>query len=599
MSRAVSPRVADPFDEMEQIANELEARVALQQRRPLTPNSRTWLDARVKRATQLVMASAGDAVIALGEVLHVRIHPAKTSLLYPIRAPAPAHANAFAAPSHENSNDSDSKYPIPTDRKSGGHSTERERALEQRLATMQRQIDALMSAKPVATPAPQGDAITVEEKQHKKLIAQYEKEGRVLDGEADKLKAKIAPYAAETVRLESAKRHKRAERASIESSIQRMEREIAQREQSIHHAGSQRTHAQNQYREKIRLKRPSNEAQPFLDTIRMCDDADANNKAQIQVLRLQLPIERENLAKIEGEIAELERQREKNESIMRQMDKSVEGFRSRANEVREKACDAKPITEVDEVGQNGLHRFAFEGKSDLLSKAVREYPHLLESKTKVGETPLMRATAMGHLECVRILVEAGANTQVKSDLGESLLHEAATPEIVVFLAKHIKIDERDPRGSTPLITAAFLGKLELCKTFHRLGADLQAKDNRGRNALEMAAKREARREGCKKVAEFLREVMANPAQKITILQAKIAHLEKEAHGHDKEAKRHARNAMTMKEKLRIPTCHHHSQEEIDAEMRQYEGCLKIKRQMHNEIQGYRAELRQLQAAQSK
>lgn len=71
-----------------------------------------------------------------------------------------------------------------------------------------------------------------------------------------------------------------------------------------------------------------------------------------------------------------------------------------------------------------------------------------------GYTPLMLAVQGDeNIECVKLLVEAGADVHVKDRYGHTLLHIAAmskSNEVLRYLVKNLKIDpfERNKKGWT-------------------------------------------------------------------------------------------------------------------------------------------------------
>ena len=115
-----------------------------------------------------------------------------------------------------------------------------------------------------------------------------------------------------------------------------------------------------------------------------------------------------------------------------------------------------------------------------------------------GETPLMRAAARGHLEVVRVLLDAGAD---------------------------VCASRAD--GFTPLVLAVFFGHEEVVRLLVERGADPSARTNLGTTAARWA---EAR--GFASMAEVLRAAEASRPRPV-VTQA----LEKESDAHAKAATR--------------------------------------------------------------
>ncbi len=111
-----------------------------------------------------------------------------------------------------------------------------------------------------------------------------------------------------------------------------------------------------------------------------------------------------------------------------------------------------------------------------------------------GVTPLEDAITMGRTKVVQLLVNSGANLETRRAFnGTTPLYHAvstARPEIVkILLAKGAKVNVARPSsGRTPLMESLGEGsnKLEIFKLLLKKGADVKAKDKKGRTALDIA-----------------------------------------------------------------------------------------------------------------
>ena len=109
-----------------------------------------------------------------------------------------------------------------------------------------------------------------------------------------------------------------------------------------------------------------------------------------------------------------------------------------------------------------------------------------------SNTALMHACAKGHVEIVRLLVEAGANCDLKSTCLRSetalmLASRAGHIEAArVLLEAGAHKDLKDSRGNTALMCACEKGHAGIMRLLLEAGADKELKNNRGKTALMCA-----------------------------------------------------------------------------------------------------------------
>ena len=107
-----------------------------------------------------------------------------------------------------------------------------------------------------------------------------------------------------------------------------------------------------------------------------------------------------------------------------------------------------------------------------------------------GNSPLMYAAALGSLESMRLLLDAGADPNVSNKFDATPLMWCAgdAAKVRLLLSKGAKADARSKLGRTPLLIAAYNdGAIEAARLLLEKGADVNARDNGGTSVLELAA----------------------------------------------------------------------------------------------------------------
>lgn len=98
------------------------------------------------------------------------------------------------------------------------------------------------------------------------------------------------------------------------------------------------------------------------------------------------------------------------------------------------------------------------------------------ANASVLRTWLLDATERGELECVRLLLEAGADTNARNGFGASPLHLAAiferTEIMSLLLNAGADPNSKTERGTTPLMCAAYAGNTAMVSLLLEAGADI-------------------------------------------------------------------------------------------------------------------------------
>jgi ankyrin repeat protein len=99
-----------------------------------------------------------------------------------------------------------------------------------------------------------------------------------------------------------------------------------------------------------------------------------------------------------------------------------------------------------------------------------------------SDIPLFRAAESGSAQCVRLLIERGANINVRDNAGCTAMYSAASIEVMRELMRAgLPIDDADMYGSTPLNNALGSGESALARVraFIEAGANVNATHDRG------------------------------------------------------------------------------------------------------------------------
>eukprot|EP00743_Colponemidia_sp_Colp-15_P005548 GILK01005968.1.p1 GENE.GILK01005968.1~~GILK01005968.1.p1 ORF type:complete len:550 (+),score=89.42 GILK01005968.1:52-1650(+) len=164
---------------------------------------------------------------------------------------------------------------------------------------------------------------------------------------------------------------------------------------------------------------------------------------------------------------------------------------------------AEVIEMRDSRGYTALHISCLNSNSDmtkLLVDTIRRLPgvdnvQLLKDwankQTEEGFTCLHFASFRGDMELLRVLMETGANVQIKNKQGLSALHVAAQGNqpaaLALLLQMGLSLNDTDDKGSTPLHWATFLRSELAVHYLLSWGADPNQADSEGMTPLHLAA----------------------------------------------------------------------------------------------------------------
>ena len=156
------------------------------------------------------------------------------------------------------------------------------------------------------------------------------------------------------------------------------------------------------------------------------------------------------------------------------------------------------IDAADNFGMTALHRASHEGRTEsvVLLLKLGANPNLRSKEIGMfvgGETPLILAALRGHVECVKNLVERGADVNSQDDRQQTALLEAAThgwvKTVAALLDAGANIEARDRKGRTAVMLASFHNQPEVLQLLIERGANLNAADSAGYTALRTSVER--------------------------------------------------------------------------------------------------------------
>ena len=110
----------------------------------------------------------------------------------------------------------------------------------------------------------------------------------------------------------------------------------------------------------------------------------------------------------------------------------------------------------------------------------------VNTRCKEGKTPLILASSFGYETCVGLLICLGADVN-KSDYSEGGANSRSPGQLKRLLAENMEVDYCEVKGKTPLMYAVFGRNIECMRLLIEGGADMNAGDMRGTTALMFAS----------------------------------------------------------------------------------------------------------------
>lgn len=157
-------------------------------------------------------------------------------------------------------------------------------------------------------------------------------------------------------------------------------------------------------------------------------------------------------------------------------------------------------------GRDALMTAASNGKTEIL-KYLLAQGSPVDAVSNDGDTAFARAIENNHVDCARILMEAGANIDPRGRRCDwRLLHSTVGfdkyDSFLFLLAQGVEIDSRNENGVTPLMHAVRChrdGRLYIEKLLEA-GANMDLRDNENRSPYD-----DARKFGMTEIVELMKK----------------------------------------------------------------------------------------------
>ncbi|XP_056401346.1 ankyrin repeat and SOCS box protein 2 isoform X3 [Hyla sarda] len=137
----------------------------------------------------------------------------------------------------------------------------------------------------------------------------------------------------------------------------------------------------------------------------------------------------------------------------------------------------KRLSEPNKDGWLPMHEAAYYGSLRCLKLLLQAYPPLIDQRTLQEETALYLATVKGHLDCVRFLLESGAEPDIVNKARETPLYKGAD------------INTQANDSATAIYEACKNGHDDIVEFLLSQGADANKQNKDGFLPIHVAAKK--------------------------------------------------------------------------------------------------------------
>lgn len=142
---------------------------------------------------------------------------------------------------------------------------------------------------------------------------------------------------------------------------------------------------------------------------------------------------------------------------------------------------------LDPEGVHGLYLALRDGSLKVAQTLIAWPQTNVEWRTPQDESPLMMASLRGHISMVRQLLARDAHVNKPGWAPLHYAATSGHMEIMqLLLDQHAFIDAQSPNGTTPLMMAAHYGTPAAVKLLLEAGADTRMKNELGLSAIDFA-----------------------------------------------------------------------------------------------------------------
>ncbi len=152
-------------------------------------------------------------------------------------------------------------------------------------------------------------------------------------------------------------------------------------------------------------------------------------------------------------------------------------------------------------GQSGL-MLAIREPAPKAAAVLIDWPHTrIDLRNKADESPLMIAALKGHVDLARRLIKRDADVNKPGWTPLHYAATGGHIEMMdLLLEHHAFIDAQSPNKTTPLMMAAMYGSAQTVKFLLQAGADVNMKNQLGMTAVDFAVRAD-RKEAAEMIAQ--------------------------------------------------------------------------------------------------